>query len=242
MTSFHGGKQRIGKKIANVIYENTKDIDNIVGYCEPFCGMLGVYRHIPELIGNSVNYIGGDKNKSVILMWGKAQHGWIPPTSCTEDEFNRLKLENSCAEKGFIGHQFSYGSQYFVGFSGKYGGETEQPVASNRVVIIAKTLKNIKLTSGSYTQFSHLENHIIYCDPPYDSTTNRYSGDDNINWKFDHKTFRKWCTTMFSKGNVVFVSEYKNISNAKLVFESKHKLTGKNPKSRKRIEKLFMLI
>ena len=53
MTSYHGGKQKIGKKIANIIYEESILIEEetgfkIKGYCEPFCGMLGVYQHIPE--------------------------------------------------------------------------------------------------------------------------------------------------------------------------------------------------
>jgi hypothetical protein len=45
MTTYHGGKQRIGKKIAQIIVEESVDMSeeegwNIKGYCEPFCGML----------------------------------------------------------------------------------------------------------------------------------------------------------------------------------------------------------
>lgn len=43
MTAYHGGKQRIGKEIATVIADMTQDV-TIKGYCEPFCGMLGVYQ------------------------------------------------------------------------------------------------------------------------------------------------------------------------------------------------------
>lgn len=53
MTAYHGGKQRLGKKLAEIIVDTSLDIvedENweIKGYCEPFCGMLGVYRHIPD--------------------------------------------------------------------------------------------------------------------------------------------------------------------------------------------------
>jgi hypothetical protein len=46
MTAYHGGKQRIGKKLAQVIYDESMDISEeegfqIKGYCEPFSGMLG---------------------------------------------------------------------------------------------------------------------------------------------------------------------------------------------------------
>ena len=42
MTSYHGGKQRIGEKLAQVIVEESLEISEdevwtIQGYCEPFC-------------------------------------------------------------------------------------------------------------------------------------------------------------------------------------------------------------
>ena len=49
MTSYHGGKQRIGKVLAEIIYKTSIALEDkdlkIRGYCEPFCGMLGMYRH-----------------------------------------------------------------------------------------------------------------------------------------------------------------------------------------------------
>jgi hypothetical protein len=54
MCSYHGGKQRIGKRLSSVIADESLVIEDeydfkIKGYCEPFCGMLGVYKHIPDL-------------------------------------------------------------------------------------------------------------------------------------------------------------------------------------------------
>ena len=50
MTLYAGGKKRIGEEIANVIYDISNESNfKIKGYCEPFCGMMGVYQHIPEL-------------------------------------------------------------------------------------------------------------------------------------------------------------------------------------------------
>ena len=54
MCSYHGGKQRIGKRLSSIIADQSLDIEDeydfkIKGYCEPFCGMLGVYKHIPDL-------------------------------------------------------------------------------------------------------------------------------------------------------------------------------------------------
>ena len=54
MTTYHGGKQRIGKTLAQIFVEESIGIEGeydfkIKGYCEPFCGMLGVYQYIPKL-------------------------------------------------------------------------------------------------------------------------------------------------------------------------------------------------
>ena len=86
MCSCHGGKKRIGKELASRIVDETMDIVGedefeIKGYCEPFCGMLGVYQYIPELFeeeGLKLKYKAGDTNKSVIMMWNEAQKGWEP--------------------------------------------------------------------------------------------------------------------------------------------------------------------
>jgi site-specific DNA-adenine methylase len=69
MTAYHGGKQRLGKRIAKAITDNV-DLSKVKGYCEPFCGMLGVYRHVPTHFSE---YKAGDLNLSVIKMWEAAQ-------------------------------------------------------------------------------------------------------------------------------------------------------------------------
>ena len=54
MTYYPGGKKRIGDEISKIIYEtsvytSSKTNLSIKGYCEPFCGMLGVYQYIPRI-------------------------------------------------------------------------------------------------------------------------------------------------------------------------------------------------
>ena len=70
MTSYHGGKQKIGEKIAEEIFKATMTITQgqyPAGYCEPFCGMLGVFRHIidfiedDEFIPNFKEILGSNK-------------------------------------------------------------------------------------------------------------------------------------------------------------------------------------
>ena len=260
MTSYHGGKKRIGKQIANVIVSVSDIIiENsdfkLKGYCEPFCGMLGVYEHIPELLDNmnkenrkvykdsgvkTLKYKAGDQNKSIIMMWKAAQKGWKPPKKSTLKQFNELKDAKASALRGFVGHQYSFGGQFFQGFRGKYNNKASYPKAAENVSKIGKKLKKVSFSSGSYDRFSGLEGYIIYCDPPYSSGDNRYFSDERKKLKFDNKKFWQWCKIM-SENNIVFVSEYTAPKGTMTVYKSKHKLTGKTPLSRKREEKLFVL-
>lgn len=242
MSIYHGGKKRLGKELAQVIYDLSLDIEQeydfeIKGYCEPFCGMLGVYQHIPEMFKDhkpKMKYKAGDLNKSVILMWQEAQKGWKPPNTCSEKHFNELKYNGKdSAEKGFIGHQFGYGGQYFLAFRTKYGKPPIQQKAVNNVVDISTKLINVKFNYGDYKQFTELKGYIIYCDPPYVNTT-QY---DN---SFDSKNFWLWCEYM-SKYNIVFVSEYKAPKGIEKVFSKKVKLTGKKTKTLQKVEKLYLL-
>jgi len=246
MTAYHGGKQKIGKQLAEVIYDISNDIayeeDFIIkGYCEPFCGMLGVYQHIPILFkDHNLKYKAGDLNKSVILMWQATQKGWKPPISCSEEKYNILKHNGKdSAEKGFIGHQCSFGGQYFKGYAEKYGkSKTSINYGINNVKRISTNIKNVIFKQGLYTQYSNLKGYIIYCDPPYSNTMQFYKSEND----FDSKEFWKWCKKM-SENNIIFVSEYKAPRGFVNVFKKSLKLTGnsKNMKNNKRQEKLYVL-
>jgi len=245
MTSYHGGKQRIGLRLAEYIYfvcnQLREDYDiTPKGYCEPFCGMLGVYQHIPNLFDQKLTYLAGDTNESVIKMWNRAQKGWKPPITCTKDEYDRLKGSGPSALKGYIGHQYSFGGQYFMGYAPTYGKTVDSSKASGSIVSIGKTLKEVKFSTGSYTQYNNLSNYIIYCDPPYQNTSQRYTTLDG----FDGDDFWNWCRTMVKKNNIIFVSGYKAPKDFIELISFTHKLTGiiHSNSDKKRTEKLFMLI
>ena len=211
MTKYHGGKQRIGKEIAQIISENSPD--DIVGYCEPFCGMLGVYQHIPKMFGekkaSNLKYKAGDINKSVIAMWKELQKGWIPDVIDIDREmFNGMRYDGEIsALKGFVGHVSTYRGIFFDGYFPQKRSQIKH--SKEKVVRIAKELKEVSFTTGKYDQFSDLHNYVIYCDPPYQGTEQRYfEGEGHWNrLKFDSDKFWEWCKEM-SKTNTVFVSEY----------------------------------
>ena len=219
MTAYHGGKQRIGKQLAEVIVDISMEISEddgfkIKGYCEPFCGMLGVYRHIPELFEEEgldrLTYKAGDFNASVIAMWKAAQRGWKPPHKATREEYEKFKTTpSSSARKGFIGHACSYGGIYLSSY--QPANCKSLPHASQSVQRIAEELYDVNFSSGDYTVFSNLRGYIIYCDPPYTNDKNKNNSyyDESKNLlKFDHKKFWTWCNKM-AENNLVFVTEFK---------------------------------
>lgn len=222
MTAYHGGKQRIGGKISGIIAELYEDLVangiKIRGYCEPFCGMCGVYKHIPDALNSdNLDYLAGDINPSLILMWSKFQMGWKPNMkhllSMNEKIYNGYKSNNkSSALKGFVGHAFGFGGIYFGSFRPKYDDRSFVEKYVSNITGISKKLNRVKFKSGNYNHYSSLKNYIIYCDPPYDQTRCKYSSDSNHLLKFDHNGFIDWCVRM-SKHNVVLVSSYNNITH-----------------------------
>jgi|688.fasta_scaffold03448_17 site-specific DNA-adenine methylase len=270
MTSYHGGKQKTGKVIAKAILKQVDYVlkkqsfcktRKIVGYCEPFCGMLGVYRHIysilslepksigselslsDEILNNKIKFKAGDVNESLILMWKRCQKGWVPPVKCSEEYYNKLKYQKKpSAVKGFVGHQYSFGGQYFKGYRGLYKNKDNYAKASNEVVSISTQLEDVNFKYGNFKQYSNLKNHIIYCDPPY-SRSHYYFDEEHNRRSFDHIEFWEWCLKM-GKNNIVFVSEYScplKDKRIKLVYGKPVQLTGSTPKDRGRIENIYMI-
>jgi len=223
MTSYHGGKQKIGKQIAKAIYAymKKKGIER-KSYIEPFCGMLGIAKFIPDYFDrfeNGKNMKLGDMNKSVILMWESAKKRKPSTKPVTKTQFLRMKVDGkSSARKGFIGHVYGYHGKYFQPFKTQITKATLNR-SSKKVYDIAQDLKRARFSSGPYTQFSKLRNAIIYCDPPYKIQACYYD-EKSKKRSFDHDKFWNWCRKM-SRYNTVFVSEYKTPNGFRKIWGDK---------------------
>ena len=210
MTSYHGGKQRIGKRISELIMQQThasnlpRRGNKYKGYCEPFSGMCGVSQHIPANAFRA--HLAGDINKSVIMMWHKLQQGWSPPVKCTRERFFKLKGNGkSSAEKGFVGHVYGFRGIYFVTFKDRDIDSSRRKVKA----LATGPLHHVVFAHGEYTQFSHLRGYAIYCDPPYANHSN-FMDEFNHIIPMDHVAFYKWAENM-SIYNLVFISERINL-------------------------------
>jgi site-specific DNA-adenine methylase len=224
MTLYAGGKKRIGEELSKIIHDISLEIEEedgfkIKGYCEPFCGMMGVYQYIPELFKNhkpKLKYEAGDRNPYLIKLWKGLQKGFKPPEKCSKKEYYKYKEEDSQSLKAiFLGFACAMRGV----FRSTYFSLNNIKLQSEHAVEIAEKVKDVKLKVGDYSTFSNLKGYIIYCDPPYKNSGSPYSIGDVYDTNFDYDKFVEWCLKM-SEDNIIFVSEYtKPCKESKLVWK-----------------------
>ena len=236
MAIIHGGKQKQCKEISKVILDISQDYE-IDTYCEPFAGMISVFGEIYNAYENNICYKFGDLNPSTIFMWKKAQKGWYPPNRCSKREYEYYRNARPSAEKGYFCHTYAFMGQFCEKYACDYGKSKDSSKASNRVHDLGLKASKATFTHGNYKQFSKLKNSIIYCDPPYEKSAQRYK----TNGCFDTEEFWSWVREM-ATNNLLFVSSYDAPNDFKCVWSKTHKLTGeqKNNKNKERVEKLFV--
>jgi len=201
-----GGKHKIGKKIAEFMISKYSS-DKVNGYLEPFCGSLGVFKHMTN--SGYKKCIASDIQPDLIEMWKQIQRNTLKiPNKITETEYNKLKISDIDKPnpiRAIAGFFLSYGGKYFAGYSQKWAGASGRNFLQEFKNGIEKIKPQIQkqeviFENKSYNNF-HPNNMLIYCDPPYKGTES-YSSVEN----FDHNKFwdtmRKW-----SKNNFVFISE-----------------------------------
>lgn len=227
---YMGSKNRIAKEILPIMIKNRKENQFWV---EPFVGGANM---IDKVNGNR---IGADINKYLIACLNSIANGWIPDSKWSELLYNDIKNnkdEYSPAMVGYAGFALSYGGKWFGGWRRDSEGKRDCPLEAHKNAVKQQPfLKGIKFIESSYNKLEIPNNSIIYCDPPYASTT-KYKDE------FDHNKFWDWCEIQVKKGHTVFVSEYNAPKNWKCIWEKEivSSLT-KNTGSKKGIEKLFTL-
>ena len=95
----------------------------------------------------------------------------------------------------------------------------------------------LEVNNKDYRDYSDISNSIIYLDPPYENSTNKYKGGS-----FDSIAFYDWAFEM-SKDNIVLISSYEiSDSRFEVVYEFKTARSTLNSDNfGKRYEKLFMV-
>lgn len=235
---YMGSKRRLAKDIAPIINNFIKQY-NIETYIEPFCGGCNMLEHII-----SKNRIASDNNEYLIAMWSDLQSGWNPPESMTKEMYEDIKNNKDKYSKALVaiaGFCATYNAKWFGGYAGlvKTKENTYRDYYNESIRNIIKqtlNLTNVMFIYNDYRHFTNYKNCIIYCDPPYEGTTQYdYSKKEIV---FDHSKFWEW-VRLVSQNNIVLVSEYNAPNDFKCIYE-KTLVTTLDKNSRKNdTEKLF---
>lgn len=228
-----GGKQRLGKHLAPFFIDIWESQDNIFiidekhkinipkfnGYLEPFCGSLGVFKHMSKgisEIGGAKSIVAADYHPDLIQMWKEVQADtFVYPKSISEQEFNQAKnLKSPNAMKAFIGFGMSFGGRFFGAYSQKYLGNKKEDFCAEMNNSLKRTKPMIQFPKVKFIQkdYTHWKPNkkFIYCDPPYEYNKYpiKYRTDVKYYDEFDNNAFwdvvRKWSK---SGDNLVLVSE-----------------------------------
>lgn len=192
-----GGKHKIGSTIAYYLNSIRKPNQP---YLEPFCGGLNVSVFI-----NGPKFLS-DYSQSLIILYKSLQNGWMPPDEVSELIYNRYKLFPNPQDPmtAFCGYGCSFGGKWFGGF-GRDGKSKRNFASESKRNLMNKFqyLNEAHFYWSNYKWINVTPGSLIYCDPPYEDTTNygEFKGFDNEEF---WDVMRQW-----SKENTVLVSEYK---------------------------------
>lgn len=232
---YMGSKRRIAKYILPIMLKeaNKKGISTWV---EPFVGGANLIDKVP----NTFKRIGIDYNPHTIEAL-IAIRDFVNelPDAVSEDYYKSLKGSEPQPITSLIRFGASFGGKFEDGFArGKNNNGTTRNYWKETVNNAQKQsplLQGIDFSKGSYDEYSHFENCLIYCDPPYEGTTSYKTGN------FDHTKFWDWCRKMSEK-NIVFISEYKAPDDFYCVWEGEIKTnfaSQREEATHQAVERLF---
>lgn len=224
MTRYHGGKTKTAGSFAHVLQKCIDETPTINAYCEPFGGMLSVFRHlnIPE----NYEVILADADPDLLPLWTDLANGTFkPPPRPTEEEYKAYKLQTTpSAARTFVGHHYSFCGSKFGSFAKDYSevsALSRLRALQHKLVPHAQN-NTLRMYTSDYLQTPILNNTLIYCDPPFNGVTNLFKA------KFSSKDFWQWATTMAAPelNNRVFVSEYSIPEDGSVNYTLQHTTEG----------------
>lgn len=206
MTTYAGGKQRIGKAISEVLRAVHDKLGPFETYWEPFVGMCGVMQHVDFV----PRRVGSDAHGNVIEMWRALREGWEPPGDVTAEAYEDMRRNPSAYPPhvlGFVGHGYSFAGLYFASFKPGLRDPYEQGAGRRAVNGVRKVLPRVRdvdffVADYADVPVSKLGNVLVYCDPPYKGTSKVGKGSSG----FCSETFWEWVRAV-SANHPVVVSE-----------------------------------
>ncbi len=229
---YMGSKARFAKHILPIIL---KDRQPGQSYIEPFAGGMNMIDKVDGI------RIANDQHEELMAMWqALIYENWDPPKSVSEDEYKAIKYNQNDYPKhlvAYVGFN-SFGGKWFAGYRRDKQGKRDYWAEHYRnITKQVPNLEGVILSCKSYTELEIPENSIVYCDPPYASTT-KYRD------SFDHDKFWEWCRQQSKAGHQLFVSEYNAPEDFKCIWEKPAKTSfswhADNLPAKKSVERLFV--
>lgn len=200
-----GGKSRISKQIISIM-EAERETE--MAWVEPFMGSAKV---ISQVRGRR---IGADANHEMIALLKAVKGGWRPPTEVTRDFYYEVKNnQNKYPDhlKAFVNIGCSFGAKRWGGYATDNKSKNYALQSHVALMRLKPLISDIELHSTDYKALDIPARSLIYCDPPYASTT-------GYGFEFNHDEFYSWCRDKVAQGHYLFVSEYSMPGDFELVW------------------------
>lgn len=224
-----GGKSKIRKQVAAFLESVRKPNQP---YLEPFVGGGWI---LQEIKGERH---ASDGNVALIAMYKALQDGWEPPDFVSEQEWRKYrKMVEPVPDPMMAFARFGcgFGGDWVGGYARSEGKDCYAATSKRSLMKQLPMIRDVQFTGCDYRQHQP-ENMLVYCDPPYESTTS-YGAFDGFDHDMFWDTMREW-----SKNNTVVISEYKAPDDfiCMAEFQSRMGLTN-NDERPVRIERLFIM-
>ncbi len=199
-----GGKSKCAAEIAAVINR----VRRVRSFWDPFGGGLSMSYALggPGIIS--------DIHPSLIAMYQAIARGWVPPSSVSQDEWERAKtLPDDDPFKAFAGFACSFGAKWFRGYA--RGPRSTARVVTDRNWAGESARNLLKIVPAlvrrgcTFERIDFLDvepprvdfSGVLYLDPPYRNVQTSYGFEFDFD-RFDARA-KQW-----ARITDVFVSEY----------------------------------
>jgi DNA adenine methylase len=224
---YMGGKAKIAKKLTAFLntYRQPGQL-----FVEPFLGGCNI---LPLM---DLPKWGNEINPSIGMCFAAIRDGWEPPADVSEGEYRALMEEDDTPMRGFAGSACSFGGKWFGGYARGQGARNYATEGRNNATKIRPGLQGATITWMDYRDMTIPDGSLVYCDPPYATTT-------DYKTRFDHDAFWQWVRGLSTRCTVL-VSEYVAPIDFEVVWELERDCglkQGKNGGKAVRVERVFKL-
>lgn len=227
LLQYFGGKTKVSNQIVEYL-ESVRKKNQV--YVEPFVGGGIICSKM------SGERIASDYNEYLIAMYKAVQNGYELPEKISKEQYDYIKnnKDDDKALTGFVGFGCSFAGKWFGGYA-RQKGYNFASGSKRSLLKKMKTMQNVVFEHKNYKEWIGINGALIYCDPPYNDTTQAYGTGEFYTEEFWNNM------RILSRDNDVYVSEYEAPDDFECVLEipTKTIIRDGNDKVSYRIEKLF---